>query len=262
MPLRIGVTFRRVAEQPWRTIAAQSAMSGDRWIIRLLACCLPARPFSCSEASRPGWLSVDNDKSLSTPTSPAEPRRDAVAHVDVLTELRTGGTESIDRLVPIVYGELRAIAHRQLARLDGGTLATTALVNEAYLKLVDQSRAEWRDRAHFLAVASLAMRHILVDRARARRRVKRGGERVRVMLHEEHISIDAQPDALLQINEALTALAELEPRLARVVEYRFFGGLTEAQTAEALGVTDRTVQRDWAKARLLLRRTLESSADP
>jgi RNA polymerase sigma factor (TIGR02999 family) len=182
--------------------------------------------------------------------------------VDVLTELRTGGSESIDRLVPVVYRELRAIAHRQLGRVDGGTLATTALVNEAYLKLVDQSRAGWRDRAHFLAVASLAMRHILVDRARARRRVKRGGERVRVMLNEEHIGVDAQPEALLQIDEALTALAELEPRLARVVEYRFFGGLTEAQTAEALGVTDRTVQRDWAKARLLLRRTLESYAAP
>src|SRR5829696_5831923 len=115
-------------------------MSGDRWIIRVLACCLPSRPLSCSEASRPGWLSVDNDESLSTPTSAAAPPADAVAHVDVLTELRTGGAESIDRLVPIVYRELRAIAHRQLGRMEGGTLATTALVNEAYLKLVDQSR--------------------------------------------------------------------------------------------------------------------------
>ena len=180
----------------------------------------------------------------------------------MLTELRTGGSESIDRLVPVVYRELRAIAHRQLGRMDGGTLATTALVNEAYLKLVDQSRAEWRDRAHFLAVASLAMRHILVDRARARRRVKRGGQRVRLTLDEEHIGIDDQPEALLQINEALTALAELEPRLARVVEYRFFGGLTDAETAAVLGVTARTVQRDWVKARLLLRRTLEADAEP
>ena len=180
----------------------------------------------------------------------------------MLTELRTSGTESIDRLVPVVYRELRAIAHRQLGRMDGGTLATTALVNEAYLKLVDQTRAEWRDRAHFLAVASLAMRHILVDRARARRRVKRGGEHVRLTLNEEYIGIDDQPEALLQINEALIALAELEPRLARVVEYRFFGGLTEAETAAALGVTARTVQRDWVKARLLLRRTLEADAEP
>jgi RNA polymerase sigma factor (TIGR02999 family) len=206
-------------------------------------------------------LSVSNDESVSKPTSIGEARHHAMASVDVLTELRTGGRESIDRLVPIVYSELRAIAHRQLGRIYGGTLETTALVNEAYLKLVDQSRAEWHDRSHFLAVASLAMRHILVDRAKARGRIKRGGERVRLTLDEEHLRIDDQPDALLQVDEALTELGALEPRLARVVACRFFGGLTEEETARALGVTARTVQRDWVKARLLLRRALESTPE-
>jgi RNA polymerase sigma factor (TIGR02999 family) len=158
-----------------------------------------------------------------------------------------------------VYHELRAIAHRELAaRARGGTLSTTALVNEAYLKLVDQSHADWRDRAHFLAVASLAMRHVLVDRAKARSALKRGGERRRITLDDAHIAVEDQPDALLQLDEAMTRLADIQPRLARVVECRFFGGLTEEEIAEALGVTVRTVQRDWAKARMLLQRDLQS----
>ena len=181
---------------------------------------------------------------------------------EVLAELRSGAPESLDQIVELAYQELRRIAHRRLiARAGHGTLSTTALVNEAYLKLVDQSRAQWRDRSHFLAVASLAMRHILVDRAKARGRIKRGGERVHLTLDEEHIRIDDQPEALLQVDEALTALDALEPRLARVVACRFFGGLTEAETARALGVTARTVQRDWVKARLLLRRALESNPE-
>ena len=179
--------------------------------------------------------------------------------IDVLTELRTGSGESLDRLLPLVYQELRSMAHRQLAaRGRGGTLQTTALVHEAYLKLVDQSHADWGDRAHFLAVASLAMRHVLVDRAKARSAQKRGGDRRRITLDDSHIAVDDQPDALLQLDEAMTWLAQLEPRLARVVECRFFGGLTEEEIAEALGVTVRTVQRDWAKARMLLQRQLEA----
>ena len=177
----------------------------------------------------------------------------------IVSELRSGSRESLDRLVPVLYQELRAIAHRQLARRpDGGTLETTGLVHEAYLKVVDRSGGEGHDRAHFLAVASLAMRHVLVDRARARRRVKRGGARGAITLDEDRIAVDDQPEALLQLDEALTWLAELAPRLARVVECRFFGGMTEEEIATALGVTVRTVQRDWAKARMLLRRALES----
>jgi RNA polymerase sigma factor (TIGR02999 family) len=159
----------------------------------------------------------------------------------------------------MLYEELRAIAHRQIARRSpGGTLETTGLVHEAYLKVVEQSRIGVRDRAHLLALTSLAMRHVLVDRAKARSRVKRGGAPGRVTLRDDEIAVDNQPEALLQLDEALTWLADVQPRLARIVECRFFGGLTEPEIAEALGVTVRTVQRDWAKARMLLRRALES----
>jgi RNA polymerase sigma factor (TIGR02999 family) len=178
---------------------------------------------------------------------------------DVLTELRSEGGESLDRLLPLVYQELRAMAHRQLAaRGRGATLQTTALVHEAYLKLVDQSRADWRDRAHFMAVASIAMRHVLVDRAKARVALKRGGGFQRITFDEQEFGADDQPEALLQLDEALERLGEVGPRLVRVVECRFFGGLSEDEIAEALGLTVRTVQRDWAKARMMLRRALES----
>jgi RNA polymerase sigma factor (TIGR02999 family) len=178
---------------------------------------------------------------------------------DVLTALRTGGGESLDRVIPLVYQELRVMAHRQIAsRGRGGTLQTTALVHEAYLKLVDQSRAGWQDLAHFQALASLAMRHVLVDRARERGAVKRGGARPQITLDDDMIAAEDQPEVLLQLHDALERLAALDPRLARVVDCRFFGGLTEQETAAALEVTTRTVQRDWVKARVLLRRLLAS----
>jgi RNA polymerase sigma factor (TIGR02999 family) len=176
---------------------------------------------------------------------------------DLLRELRSGRRDSLDRLVPVLYEELRAIAHRQV--VAGGrtaTLTTGGLVHEAYLKLIGPSVADWRDRAHFLALAAVAMRQLLVNRAHARGAQKRGGSRRAITLEEEMIASDAQPVLLLEINEALDRLAELEPRLARVVECRFFGGLSEEEIAEALGVTVRTVQRDWVKARMLLRRAL------
>jgi len=197
-------------------------------------------------------------QSLAAPSGPQGDQMDAAARPDVLTDLRSGRHGAVDQLIPLVYNELRAIAHRQLAaRARGSTLSTTALVHETYLKLVDQSRADWRDRAHFLAVASIAMRHVLVDRAKARATLKRGGARRRITLDDAHIAVDDQPEALLQLDEAMNRLAALQPRLARVVECRFFGGLTEDEIAEALGVTVRTVQRDWAKARMLLQRELE-----
>jgi RNA polymerase sigma factor (TIGR02999 family) len=177
---------------------------------------------------------------------------------DLLTELRSGSRESFDRLVPLLYQELRAIAHRQIARQPrGGTLDTTALVHEAYLKVAGASGASVRDGAHFLALASLAMRHVLVDRAKARTSLKRGGVRGQITFDDNTMCVEDQPNAMLDLDAALTQLAELDPRLARVVECRFFGGLTEDEIADALGVTVRTVQRDWAKARMLLRRTLE-----
>jgi RNA polymerase sigma factor (TIGR02999 family) len=191
---------------------------------------------------------------------PAEQASVAANPVAALTALQSGSADSLDQLVPILYQELRAIAHRQLARRPGGgTLETAGLVHEAYLKVVDQGRAGVRDRAHLLALTALAMRHVLVDHARARGRLKRGGSRgVLVTFDDDQIAIDDQPEVLLQLDEALVWLATLEPRLARVVECRFFGGLSEAEIAAALGVTERTVQRDWAKARMLLRRALES----
>lgn len=178
---------------------------------------------------------------------------------DILTDLRSGAQSSLDEVVAVTYQELRAIAHRRLiARDRGGTLSTTALVHEAYLKLVDQSRAGLRDRAHFIALASLAMRHVLVDRARERVAIKRGGVRRQVTLDEEALAVEDQASVLLQLDDALQRLAIWNPRLAQVVDCRFFGGLTEQETADALDVTTRTVQRDWVKARVLLRRILES----
>ena len=174
-----------------------------------------------------------------------------IAHVNA--------AESLDDLVATAYGELRAIAHARLAwRGAGGTLSTTALVHEAYLKLAGQSPSKWRDRGHFFAVASLAMRHVLVDFAKARETLKRGGTRRRITLDDDAIAVDDQADALLQLDEALARLAASEPRLAKVVELRFFGGLGEDEIAESLGITVRTVRRDWVKARVMLRHVLES----
>src|SRR4051812_9597189 len=165
--------------------------------------------------------------------------------------------DSLDRLLPVVYDELRAIAHRHLANHGhAGSLATTGLVHEAYLKLVEQSRIQWSDRAHFCALAAVAMRHVLIDRARARTALKRGGVANQVTLDEETTAIDTCAETLLAIDDALDRLAEVEPRLAKVVECRFFGGLSEKEIAEALGITERTVERDWVKARMLLRRAL------
>jgi RNA polymerase sigma factor (TIGR02999 family) len=177
---------------------------------------------------------------------------------DVLEQLR-GGRESLDRLIVTLYDELREIAHRhRAARGEVETIATTALVHEAYLKLVDQSSARWNDRAHFLALAAIAMRHILVDRAKARLSVKRGGGQGPVTIDEEMIASTDRPEAMLEIDDALDRLARVDARLARVVECRFFGGMTNEEIAEALGITSRTVERDWTKARMLLRDALNA----
>lgn len=193
---------------------------------------------------------------------PAPPAGDTtIANPNVLAALRSGRQESLDRVVALLYEELRVIAHRRLnrhrlgGRKEENSIATTALVNEAYLKLVDQSEAKWNDRAHFLALAAVAMRHILIDRARARVAGKRGGAQRAITL-EETVATDDTPEALLDIDDALNRLSHVDARLARVVECRFFGGLSEDEIAEALGVTRRTVQRDWAKAKMLLRRSL------
>jgi RNA polymerase sigma factor (TIGR02999 family) len=182
---------------------------------------------------------------------------------DVLAELRRAPKESLDQLVPVLYRELRSIAHHQLVRRERAgsrrrSLETTALVNEAYLRLVGRSRGNWNDRAHFLAIAAVAMRHLLIERARARRATKRGGDVTPISLDEDAVAVAERPEALLEIEDALQGLARVDPRLARVVECRFYGGMSEEEIAAALGLTVRTVQRDWSKARMLLKRALEA----
>jgi RNA polymerase sigma factor (TIGR02999 family) len=185
-----------------------------------------------------------------------EPRSDTTS--PRRTDRPSGAGESIDLAVAAAYQELRLIAHRRLGRGERGTLSTTALVHETYLKLATESGAAWGDRAHFLALASLAMRYVLVDRARARTTIKRGGAGDHVTFDDEVMGADGQAQLVLELNDALERLAAWDPRLARVVDCRFFGGLSEAETAEALGVTVRTVQRDWIKARILLRTALDA----
>jgi RNA polymerase sigma factor (TIGR02999 family) len=168
----------------------------------------------------------------------------------LLLDCRTGGPAALDRLFPIVYERLRQIAHAHLrGGPQGATVSTTALVHEAYVKLVDARRVDWEDRGHFLSLASRAMRQILIDYARRQRAGKRGGDQQRVDLDAVQIAVLERADTLVALDEALTRLSELSPRLAQVVEHRFFGGLTEEETARVLGVTDRTVRRDWIKAR-------------
>jgi RNA polymerase sigma-70 factor, ECF subfamily len=180
----------------------------------------------------------------------------------ILLEWGAPGEERpLDGLLPFVYDELRRVAHRQLGReRPGHTLQPTALVHEAYLRLVDQTRARWVDRAHFFAVAAGVMRRILIDYARRYRAAKRGGDAQRVDLDLAELSLDERSEMLINLDEALGRLAELNPRLSQVVECRFFGGMTEEETAEALGVTDRTVRRDWIKAKAWLSRELQGPA--
>jgi RNA polymerase sigma factor (TIGR02999 family) len=180
---------------------------------------------------------------------------DQQAITEALCALRSGAPDAMDRLAPLVYEQLKRIARRQLrAEPAGHTLSTTALVHEAYLKLVDQTRAEWQDRGHFYAVASGAMRRILVDYARRYRAARRGGgddgaPARPIPLDGTEIPIDERADALVALDEALERLGRFDERQGRVVECRFFGGLTEEETAAALGISQRTVAREWVTAR-------------
>lgn len=178
----------------------------------------------------------------------------------LLRQVSAGSSDALDAVIPIVYRELRSIAHRHLRREDPGhTLNTTALVHETYLRLVDVRRIEWRDRTHFFAMASRMMRRILMNYARRRKRVKRGGGRARLSLTELDLPIDENLDALLALDEALRRLEAANERRCRVVECRFFAGLDIEETAEALGVSPGTVKRDWRLARLWLNRELAAA---
>lgn len=186
---------------------------------------------------------------------------DAVDITQLLGAAQRGEEGAYDALMPHVYDHLRRLARAQLRKQrPGHTLGTTALVHEAYLRLVDPARAGYRDRGHFLAVASTAMRHILVDYARRRLAQRRGGGESPVTLEEARVgsgtASDDQAVEVLALDEALSDLATRNERLARLVELRFFGGLSVEETAEALDVSTRTVKRDWRKARAILYRAL------
>lgn len=173
---------------------------------------------------------------------------------DLLRAAREGDRDALNRVVPLVYDDLRRLARRQLRREAGPrTLQATALVHEAFVKLSAGAALAARDRAHFFAIAARAMRQVLVDEARRRRAGKRGGEWVRTTLAEGQHAVEMAPDELIALDQALE---ELEPRQRQVVELRFFGGLEETEIAEALGVSDRTVRREWVKARARLYRLL------
>ena len=175
----------------------------------------------------------------------------------LLLDWGNGNGAAFDQLIPLVYQELHRLAHQYLRReRAGNTLQTTALINEAYLKLVDYKKMRWQDRAHFFAVAAQVMRRILVERARSRQCDKRGGATQRVSLDEAaDLALEHAPD-LIALDDALTRLANLAPRKVRIVELRYFGGLNLEETAEILGVSSPTVQREWRAAKAWLYRAM------
>lgn len=174
-----------------------------------------------------------------------------------------GDQAALETLMPLVYDELRKVAARHMRRQrPDHSLQTTALVNEAYMRLIDSSQVRWQNRAHFFAVSAQLMRRILVDFARSRANLKRGGEVQQVTLDEALVIVPERGTDLLALDQALTKLAELNLRQAQVVELRYFGGLNEEETAEALKVSLRTIQRDWKLARLWLYRELSSELNP
>jgi RNA polymerase sigma-70 factor (ECF subfamily) len=187
---------------------------------------------------------------------PEGPAPEAVTAL--LVEWQNGNQSALDRLMPLVYAELRLIAGRYLSReSQSHTLQSTALVHEAYLRLIDQNRVQWQNRAHFYGIAAQMMRRILVDHARQQHRLKRGGAAAMLSLDEAVAASEPAADVdLIALDEALTSLTTLDPRGARIVELRFFSGLTIEETAEVLGVSTGTVKREWSTARAWLYREL------
>lgn len=175
----------------------------------------------------------------------------------LLTAIAAGDHAGVPQLVELVYDDLRRLAQRYMEQETAGhTLQATALVHEAYLKLIDQTRIDPASRSHFFAIGAQAMRRVLVNHARGKHRLKRGGGRHKLALDEAlTISPDSDED-VLALDEALTKLAAIDPRQAQIVELRFFAGMTTAETAQALGLSDRTVEREWTGCRAWLRREL------
>jgi len=181
----------------------------------------------------------------------ATPDRNELAQV--VQRWNGGDAQALEQLTALLYDELRLIAHSHLLReRDSHTLSTTALVHEAYVQLAERTGPAWQGRAQFFALISRVMRHVLVDYARRRNAAKRGGGELQVDLDERTGSADAEIFELLSVNQALDRLAQQDERLARVVECRFFGGMRDSEIAEALGISERTVERDWRRARAYL----------
>jgi RNA polymerase sigma-70 factor, ECF subfamily len=189
---------------------------------------------------------------------------DSASHdiTGLLLAWRAGDRAALEALIPLVYEELRQIAHRQLAGERHQTLQTIDLVHEAYVRLVDASRVRWQNRAHFLAVAARSMRRILVDAARTRGAQKRGGDQSRVELEPDLVAALAPGVDVIALDAALSELAEADPRRGQVVELRYFGGLTVEETAQVLDVAPETVTRDWKVARAWLHGRLTSAPSP
>ena len=175
----------------------------------------------------------------------------------LLLAIRDGDSTAARELVPLVYDELRRLAgHYMRGERPGHTLQATALVHEAWLKLIDTSRVEFENRSHFFAMAAQQMRRILVDHARARQAGKRGGKAEKLPLNEVVVGPDAEQADILALDDALQALAKLDPQQSRIVELRYFGGLSIEETAQVLGISPATVKREWAMARAWLRQEL------
>ena len=204
--------------------------------------------------------SVDrNGERASSGNGPADLPAEASAQAgprevtQLLAAWSRGDHGALEKLAPLVYDELQRLAHRYMeGQRSDHTLQTTALVNEAYLRLVDQARPNFANRSHFLAVAAKAMRQILVDHARAAQRQKRGSDAAKVQLDEAALISPEQPGAILDLNEALERLALLDPRTAQIVELRYFGGLKQNEIAEVLSISTVTVRRDWVFAKAWL----------
>jgi len=178
---------------------------------------------------------------------------------ELLAKARSGDSSALANVFPLIYEELRRLAQIQIKREpDGHTLSPTALVHEAYMRLIDYTRMEWNGRAHFMAVAATAMRRILVEHARGHRSLKRGGALQRVSIESVQLGTEERAELLIAVDDALSRLKEIDPRQAQVVECRFFGGMTEEETADALGIGLRTAKRDWAKAKVWLHKEISS----
>ena len=176
---------------------------------------------------------------------------------ELLASYGRGDKESLDQLMPVVYDELRRQAARYLRREQAGhTLQTTALIHEAYVRLVDQRNMQWQNRAHFFGIAAQMMRRILVDHARSKKRAKRGGSDVRVSLDDATVAVKGQDLDVVALDEALQRLAQIDEQQSRVVELRFFSGLSVEETAEVMGISKSTVKRDWSMAKAWLHREL------